>query len=168
MSRRLFVAAAMMMLLAAGSVRDARAQELTSPQLDRTLTLPANIFASMPTFASTEQLPTRLPAEMRRSGPDAMMTSLYVSTAAMQALDVHSTLKAFSTGAVEANPLMTGVTKNPAAFIALKAGVAASTIMAARQMAKHNKVAAVVTLVAVNSVYAMVINHNYKVARGLQ
>ena len=97
-----------------------------------------------------------------------MMTSLYVSTATMQALDVHSTLKAFSTGAVEANPLMTGVTKNPAAFIALKAGVAASTIMAARQMAKHNKVAAVVTLVAVNSVYAMVVSHNYRVANSLR
>lgn len=168
MSRRLFVAAAMMLSLIAGTARDARGQELTSPQLDQTLVLPANIFASMPTLSNAEQLPSQLPASMRRSGPSAMMTSLYVSTATMQALDVHSTLKAFSTGAVEANPLMTGVTKSPVAFIALKAGVAASTIMAARQMAKHNKVAAVVTLVAVNSAYAMVVSHNYRVANSLR
>jgi hypothetical protein len=96
------------------------------------------------------------------------MTSLYASTAVMQALDVHSTLRALDRGAVEANPLMTGAARNKAAFIALKAGVAFSTVMAARNMSKRNKVAAVLTLVAINSAYAMIVNHNYKVARGLR
>ena len=96
------------------------------------------------------------------------MTGLYASTFTMQALDVHSTLKAFSVGAVEANPMMTGVTKNKMAFIALKAGIATSTVLAARSMARTNKVAAIATLIAVNSAYAMIVEHNYAVARRLQ
>jgi hypothetical protein len=84
----------------------------------------------------------------------------------MQMLDVHSTLSAFRAGAVEANPLMEGVTRNRAAFFAVKAAVATSTVLAARQLSKRNKVAAIVTLVAINSAYAMVVNHNYQVARG--
>ena len=83
----------------------------------------------------------------------------------MQGLDLHSTLKAFSAGAVEGNPIMSGVTKNRAAFIATKAAVAAVTILATRKIAKKNKVAAVITLIAVNSAYAMIVNHNYKLAR---
>jgi hypothetical protein len=84
----------------------------------------------------------------------------------MQALDVHSTLRALGRGGVEANPLMASATRNKTAFIALKAGVALSTVMAARNMSKRNKVAAIVTLVAINSAYAFVVNHNYRVARG--
>jgi len=104
--------------------------------------------------------------DARRSKPSVLMPSLYATTAVMQALDVHSTLRALDRGGVEANPLMAGVTKNKAAFIALKAGVAFSSVMAARNMSKRNKVAAVLTLVAINSAYAMVINHNYRVASG--
>jgi hypothetical protein len=110
--------------------------------------------------------PAQLP--YRRSGRGSLMTSLYVSTAAMQALDVHSTLQALDRGAVEANPLVGGLSGRKAAFIALKAGVAFSTIMAARNMSKRNKVAAVATLVAINSAYAMVVRHNYRVARQLR
>lgn len=105
------------------------------------------------------------PFRAPRRGPSALLGSLYVSTAAMQALDMHSTLQAFKAGAVEGNPLMGGITKNRGAFMATKAAVAASTILAARQIAKRNKVAAVVTMVAINSAYAMIVSHNYKLAR---
>ena len=105
------------------------------------------------------------PFRAPRRGPSPLLSSLYVSTAAMQALDMHSTLQAFRAGAVEGNPLMSGITKNRGAFMATKAAVAASTILAARQIAKRNKVAAVVTMVAINSAYAMIVNHNYKLAR---
>ena len=97
---------------------------------------------------------------------DPMMSSLYVSTALMQGLDIHSTMKALNSGAIEANPLMKGVTGNKAAFIAMKAGIAAGTIFAAHKASKKNRVAAIVSLVAINSVYAMVVNQNYKVASG--
>ena len=101
-------------------------------------------------------------------GSSRLLNSLYASTAVMQALDVHSTLSALGNGGVEANPMMSGLTRNKAAFIAVKAAVATSTILATRQIAKRNKVAAVVTLVAINSVYAIVASHNYRVANSLK
>jgi hypothetical protein len=94
-----------------------------------------------------------------------VMPSLYASTAMMQVLDIHSTLAGLERGAVEANPLMSGVTSHRTAFIAAKAGMAVGTILAARQMSKHNKVMAALTLIGVNSVYAAVVSHNYKPAR---
>jgi hypothetical protein len=102
-----------------------------------------------------------------RSGLAPVLASLYVSTAVLQALDAHSTLTGLERGAFEANPLMSGITQNKFAFIGVKAAVAAGTIYATREMAKKNKVAAVVTLLAINSVYAYVAHNNYKVARGL-
>lgn len=117
-------------------------------------------------LAAEAQLPAVFARRTDRS--TTLLSSLYVSTAAMQALDVHSTLKALGRGGVEQNPLVAPATRNTAAFVALKAGVAFSTVMAARHMSKRNKVAAVVTLVAVNSAYAMVIQHNYRVAARLR
>ena len=40
--------------------------------------------------------------------------------------------------------------------------------LAAHNMARTNKVAAVATLIAINSAYAMIIDHNYRVARNLR
>jgi hypothetical protein len=97
-----------------------------------------------------------------------LFSSLLVSTVVMQALDVHSTYRALGQGAVEANPVMAPLTNNKAAFIATKAAVATATVLATRQLAKRNKVAALATLVAINSAYAFVIDHNYRVARGLR
>jgi hypothetical protein len=164
MSRR-FVSIFVLSLVTAvpGLVTSAQAQE--RPALD----IAAAVSASLATpVRAAEQLPSTLLRPEPASHPSALMTSLYASTVAMQVLDVHSTLTAFSAGAVEANPLMTGVTKNPWAFVALKAGVATSTVLAARNMAKRNKVAAVATLIAVNSAYAMIVQHNYRVANRLR
>ena len=97
----------------------------------------------------------------------SVMTSLYATTAAMQMMDVRSTLSAFKNGATEANPMMMAIVKNKGAFIAFKAGIAMSTIWSAHSMAKRNKVGAILMLAAVNSAYAMVVNHNYQVARSL-
>ena len=117
-------------------------------------------------LTDVDQLPMApIVSQRPKFGGSNLLKSLYASTAVMQGLDVHSTLKAFSTGAVEGNPIMSGVTKNRAAFIATKAAVAAVTILATRKIAKKNKVAAVITLIAVNSAYAMIVNHNYKLAR---
>ncbi len=105
-------------------------------------------------------------APVERPRASGILTSLYAATAVMQALDVHSTLKALDAGAVEANPMMSGVTKNRGAFMATKAAVAAGTVFAVQRIAKRSKVAAVVTAVAINSAYAMVVRNNYKIARG--
>jgi hypothetical protein len=86
----------------------------------------------------------------------------------MQALDIHSTMAVVSRGGAEANPLMAGLVDNKAAFIGVKAAVTATTIFAARKISKRSKTAAIVMLVAVNSAYALVVSHNYRVARSLQ
>jgi hypothetical protein len=97
-------------------------------------------------------------------GSKATLASLYVTTATMQMLDVDSTLKALNRGATEVNPLMSGVVRNRAAFVAVKAGVAAATIYAAHRMARGNRVAAIATMVAINSAYALIVSHNYRIA----
>ena len=61
---------------------------------------------------------------------------------------------------------MSGVTKHRGAFMATKAAVAAGTVFAVQRIAKRNKVAAILTGIAINSAYAMVVRHNYKIARG--
>jgi hypothetical protein len=167
MIRSLPTVVALTLGLVAWSASPAAAQELA--------TWPSTIAIAPTTsaFAGTaaprlnaEQIQRALPPPVeRRNQSSTLMTSLYASTVAMQALDVHSTLSAFRAGAGEANPLMQDVTKNRAMFMAVKAGVAASTILAARQLSKRNRVAAVATLVAINSAYAMVVSHNYRVAR---
>ncbi len=101
-------------------------------------------------------------------GQSKLLSSLLVSTVVMQALDVHSTYSALGRGAAEANPLMAGLAGNKAAFVATKAAVATATVLAVRHVGKRNKVAAIATLVAINSAYALVVDHNYRVARSLR
>jgi hypothetical protein len=169
MFRRLHVVAALAVGLVALSAGTARAQEASVSAALAISPATTEFAAAASPLLSAEQIQRALPAPvLRRRGPSTVMTSLYASTVVMQALDVHSTLSAFRAGATEANPLMQGVTRNRATFMAVKAGVAASTILAAKQLSKRNKVAAIATLVAINSAYAMVVNHNYKVARGVK
>ena len=114
------------------------------------------------------QLDLQLPVASPSPRSSRVLASLLVSTVMMQALDVHSTFQALDRGGVEANPVMAPLAGNRGAFIATKAAVATATVLAARHLGKRNKVAAIATLVAVNSAYALVIDHNYRVARGLR
>jgi hypothetical protein len=92
------------------------------------------------------------------------LPSLYASSAFLQGYDAYSTLAALKRGATEANPVMKGITKSPAAFIGLKASVTVMSIMAAERMWKNqNRVGAVLTMVATNSLMAMVAAHNASV-----
>jgi hypothetical protein len=97
-----------------------------------------------------------------------LLVSLYVATGLTQALDVHSTIKAIDRGGVETNPMLSGITGNKPAFIALKGAVAAGSIYAARKLARKNKVAAIATLLAINAAYGVVAHHNYRVADRLR
>jgi hypothetical protein len=127
------------------------------------LSVPASL-SSAPVVREMPSIPPIVP-ERRMFGNKALMSSLYATTAIVQGLDLHSSLRAFRAGAVEGNPLMGPVTKNRAAFVATKAAVTAATILATRKIAKKNRVAAVITIVAVNSAYAMIVGHNYRLSR---
>jgi hypothetical protein len=89
-----------------------------------------------------------------------VLTALYASYGALQAYDVYSTRQALARGAREANPMMQGVVGNTGAFVALKAGVGAATIVAAERLWKTNKPAAIGVMIAGNSVAAIVAARN--------
>jgi hypothetical protein len=154
----------------------ASAQDVSSP-LARTM--PKLSFASIvlaPTSAAHDvdvpamPAPTVTPRVSFSEGSShfRIMTPMYAATATLQLLDMHSTLQVVRQGGGEANPLLQGVVAHPAAFAAVKAGIAAGMIYSASRMARHNKLAAVLTMAAMNSVYAVVVAHNYQLARSMR
>ena len=99
----------------------------------------------------------------------ALLPALYVAQGALQAMDAHSTFQAISRGAHEANPVMQGVVGNKGAMVAVKAGVAASTILMSECLWKRgNRAGAIVSMIVANSVTAVVVAHNYRLASQLQ
>ena len=119
--------------------------------------------------AGLDQIPRiERPKPAPRQPSSVTLNSLYVATAVVQALDVHSTLLGIRSGAVEANPMMETMVKRPGVFIATKAALSVGTIMAARSVAKKNKVTAVIALAAVNAVYGAVVYRNYQIARTMR
>lgn len=100
----------------------------------------------------------------RRPAP---LVPLYMGFAALQAGDVVSTFRALDRGASEANPVMGGLVQHRAAFVALKAGMTAGTLLMSERLWKKNRVAAVAMLVALNGAYAAVVAHNARVVSSL-
>ena len=104
-----------------------------------------------------------------RASRPAMLPALYASQIALQALDAHSTYSALNKGAHEANPLMKGVVGNKGAMMGVKAGVAVGTIFLAEKMWRRgNRTRAIATMLVVNSLTAVVVANNYKVASSLR
>jgi hypothetical protein len=165
---RIFVAL-IALVVAPWHASEVRAQERTDlPQIDFATAVALSATPVRLTELDQRQFPVAPVEPLRRVNSTFALKSLYASTAIMQGLDFHSTMAVLKRGGGEGNPLMAGVVSNKAAFLGIKAGVAAGSIMAARQIGKRNKVAAVATLLAINSAYAFVVQHNYKVARSLR
>jgi hypothetical protein len=127
--------------------------------------LPARTLS--PLFTQNEPLaPVRADRNLDRPSTGAsdrgILIPLYVSFASLQMLDAHSTLRAVRAGGVERNPMMQGLADKPAALVALKAGVAVSTIALADKMRGRSRVGAIVLMAALNSAYATIVAHNYR------
>ena len=97
------------------------------------------------------------------SAPSAF-PRMYVAFGLLQAVDAHSTIVTLKGGAKEANPLIGGLAGNPAALVAVKAASAAGTLYCVERLRKKNRVAAAVTMAALNSAYAVVVMNNARVA----
>lgn len=108
-----------------------------------------------PSDASTSSM------EFHRVSPT--MQSLYVFTATTQGLDAVSTFKALNAGAVESNSIVKPFASNRPAFLALKAGMATAFIYAGHDLSKGHKIAAIVALGLLNSVYTAIAFNNYRV-----
>jgi hypothetical protein len=92
-----------------------------------------------------------------------VLVPLYISAATLQMLDVHSTRRALAAGYTEGNPAMSGIASNTAAFVAVKAATAATTIWISEKLRKRNRAAAIGVMIAVNAATATVVAHNYRV-----
>jgi hypothetical protein len=109
------------------------------------------------------QPPAPLASPSQQDRPAALMP-LYASFIALQGLDVHSTTRGLSRGAVEANPFMKDVAGNPGALIAVKAASTAGIIFGVEKLRRKNRAAAVAVMLALNAGTAYVVQHNYRVA----
>ena len=125
--------------------------------------IPARTLA--PLFTQNTPLATVRSERMAETRPAAnrgALVPLYASFATLQMLDAHSTLRALRAGGEEQNPLLKGLADKPAALVALKAGVAVSTIALAEKVRGRSRVGAIVLMAALNSAYATVVAHNYR------
>jgi hypothetical protein len=123
--------------------------------------------AAPPVGSAVEQVQVTAPAHVFREAVakrPSPLVPMYVSFAALQGLDYASTTKALSSGAGrEANPVMGPIVGNRAAFLAVKAGTAASTMWIAERMWKTHPARAVVFMAVVNGIMATVVTHNMRV-----
>lgn len=155
-------------ILGAALVSPAYAADANDAQVPALTVTPA-----MLTAATTTPAPAASPDFATRSdfkyGRPSALPALYAASAALQGYDAYSTLSALKRGGVEANPIMKGVVKNPAAFVALKAGVAATSILAAEKMWKSgNRMGAIGVMVASNVMMGLVAAHNSQVVSQLR
>ena len=89
------------------------------------------------------------------------LPTLYATWVALQGYDTFSTLSALRNGGHDANPLMSSVVKSPVAFVAVKTGVTAASIMAAEHLWKNqHRTAAIGMMIASNVAMSMVAAHN--------
>jgi hypothetical protein len=102
--------------------------------------------------ASPERRPVALPV-------------LYVSFAALQGLDAHTTARALGAGARERNPLIAGVGGSIGATLAVKAAAATATVVAVERLWKTHRTRAIVVMAVANGVTAAVAMHNLRVGR---
>jgi hypothetical protein len=127
----------------------------------------ATIAAAMPA-AEPIVHGTRRVRELARETADrrpAGLVPLYVTFAALQALDAHSTLIGVRGGHAEANPFMAPVAREPALLIGAKSTVAVGTIVVSERLWRRHRTAAIVLMVAVNAAHAAVVAHNYRKLR---
>jgi hypothetical protein len=117
-------------------------------QSESALSIPADATAAAPASVSPR--------------PSLTLPALQVSFGALQIMDVVSTRRALNAGLTEANTAMRGVVDRPLAVAAVKAGATATTIYLVNRIARKNRAAAILTMVAINSAYSFVVVRNIR------
>ena len=160
--RRLLIAT----LLGATLCTPAFAADASDTQPAALVIAPTAIAAAATSPAANLDLATR---SNWKYGRPSILPALYVSSAALQGYDAYSTLTALKNGGREVNPLMQGIVKRPAAFVAMKAGVTMASIMAAESLWKnHHRFGAIGLMVASNLMMGVVAKHNAQVLSTLK
>jgi hypothetical protein len=90
---------------------------------------------------------------------------LQVSFGALEIMDVVTTMRALDAGLTEANVAVRGVADRPIALASVKAGAAAATLILVNRMARKNRRAAIITMIAVNAAYSATVIQNARALR---
>jgi hypothetical protein len=117
-------------------------------QSESGLSIPADATAAVPAGISPR--------------PSLTLPALQVSFGALQIMDVVSTRRALNAGLSEGNAVMRGVVDRPLAVAAVKAGATAATVFLVNRVARKNRAAAILTMVAINSAYSFVVVRNIR------
>ena len=133
-----------------------------------TTLMPATITAAA---SASQRVDFEFPMSVAERPPrrPIVLPGLYAGFITLQALDTSYTLRSLPLLAREVNPLMKGVTRYPAAFVALKAGLTIGAIMNAERLWKDDhRVAAIVLMAASNGLMAVVVSRNASILRQAQ
>ena len=93
---------------------------------------PPTLMASVTPLPAIEVV--HMPADFEAPSRGTALPILYQHIALLQSYDAVTTLRGVSVGGVEANPVMTGVSRSPAAMWAVKVGVTTASIVAAERL----------------------------------
>lgn len=160
MARALMVVLMIVLMLAGGSTAlYAQSLDAAEPMLS------AQTFDLSVPAVHAWPLETVKPIAPTAWSAPALRLSLTTAFVGLQALDVATTLHGVRSGnAVEANPLMGGLTKSPAAFVAVKGALTAATVASLHNLSRTHPKAAVLTMVALNAASAFVVRSNIQIA----
>ncbi len=98
-----------------------------------------------------------------KRGP--VLTSLYGSLIALNALDIVTTRKMMAKGGTELNPLMKGAAGSTHLMLGLKLTTTAATILIMDRVGKRNHRAAVIAATAANLLMSAIVANNMKQLR---
>jgi uncharacterized protein DUF5658 len=99
----------------------------------------------------------------------ALLLPLYVGNIALQGFDTYTTLAAVQKGGAERNPLVSGLTGSPAAFVAVKGGVTVLSILAAERLWRNgHRMGAVAAIAVANGLMTAVAINNANTLRRMQ
>jgi uncharacterized protein DUF5658 len=103
--------------------------------------------------------------EEERAPRPKLLIPLCVTYGALQSLDIHSTYRALGAGGSEANPILAPMLPSSSALlIASKAATTTAMFVLTERLRRHHPRAALWTMIALDSGYAMVVANNYAVA----
>jgi len=94
-------------------------------------------------------------------GQKRLLLTLDAAFIGLQALDTASTLRALDHGLVEGNPLMSGLTDNPAAFIAMKSATTAGIVLLGRKLSARHPLAGIILMSAIDGATSFVVARNF-------
>jgi hypothetical protein len=91
--------------------------------------------------------------------------AMYAAYGTLQALDVHSTLRALDRNGAEGNPFLRPIASSPAGLTAFKAASTAGIIFLTERLRKKHPVAALAFGIGVSSLQTFVVVHNYRAVK---